>query len=248
MFIKTRFLLLLLGVCAGAQARGAETSARKTPTVDQVLERYVEATGGRAALEKLRSRVMTGRVEMTTLGASGKFEVWAKAPNQQMSSLEFEGFGAIREGYDGKVAWAVVPLQGLREKSGSELARVQRTAVFPRELKLRESYDGLKLLGAREVDGRQTWVVEATPKGGKPDLLLFDQQSGLLVREETTVESPLGEMTFELELGDYREVDGVKVPHLIRLPKPAEMGFQIRLDSVKHNVDVAAERFGKPSK
>ncbi len=216
------------------------------PTVQAILDRYIDAAGGRAALEKLKTRISKGKVEITTVGLSGAVEVKAKIPNKQLSSVDLAGFGAVREGFDGVVSWADAPGMGLREKDGAELARDQRSKVFPRELKLKEAYERMEAKGAAKVAGADAWVIEASPKGGKPDRLYFDQKTGLLVREESTVESPLGEMTFQIDLSDYRDVDGVKVPFLVKIPKPETMGFQIKLDEVKHNVDVSDAEFGKP--
>jgi len=216
------------------------------PTVQAILDRYIEAAGGRAALEKLKTRISKGKMEITTVGLSGSMEVKAKVPNKQISSVDLAGFGAVREGFDGTVSWADAPGVGLREKAGAELARDQRSKVFPRELKLKEAYERMEAKGAAKVAGADAWVIEASPKGGKPDRLYFDQKTGLLVREESTVDSTFGEMTFQIDLTDYRDVDGVKVPFLVKIPKPETMGFQIKLDEVKHNVEIGDSEFAKP--
>jgi hypothetical protein len=235
----------LLSSTAGAAEGGGV--GKEVPTVRQVLDRYVEATGGRAALEKLKSREMKGTIEVTALGTGGAFLLRAKVPNRQMSTLEFGGFGAMREGYDGTVAWSTAPLQGVKRKTGAELARVRRTTVFPRELKLAETYDRLEVKGAAKVGTVDTWLVVGESKEGKPDHLYFDQKSGLLLREESTVPTGVGEMTFQIDFEDYRVVDGVKVAHRMRVPQPPEMGFRIQFESVKHNLDFADSVFAEPS-
>lgn len=232
---------LLVFVASAPGARAADV-----PTASQVLDRYIEATGGRAALEKLKSRVMKGTVEVTALGASGQFEVRAMAPNRQVSKIEFGGFGILREGYDGTNAWTAVPGMGVRLKSGGELARTQRTMGFPRELRIAESYARLEVKGPAKVGAADAWLVEGSPKEGKPDRFYFDQKSGLLLREESTVESAVGEMIFQIDLDDYRVVDGVKVPFSIRIPQPAEMGFHVKIAEVKHNGEVSESEFSRP--
>lgn len=239
-----------LGVVAALLAAAGEVSAADAvaaPDGAQIFERYVEAVGGRPALEKLKSRVMKGKIELTMMpGLSAPFEVQAKAPNKEVSGFELSGFGAIREGYDGQVAWSLVPFQGVKEKTGADLARVQRTKVFPRELRMRETYTRWEAKGAAQIDGAATWVVEAGAKEGKPDRLYFDQKTGLLVREESVVTGPTGEVTFQVDFGDYRPVDGVKVPFRMKVPRPAEVALEIRFDEVKHNIEVPETAFAKP--
>lgn len=232
--------LLAVGVATGP-AR-AETS----PTAERLIERYIEAAGGRAALERLQSRLMRGRIDVSALGASGTFEIRSKVPDRQVSKIAFPVFGELREGYDGTEAWAVVPLQGLRVKDGEELARVRRSTGFPRELSLGKAYRRLEVKGAAEVEGRPAWKVEGHSGEGQPDRLYFDQATGLLVREETTVKTLVGEMTFQVDLGDYREVDGVQVPFSMRMPRPADVGFRIAIEEVRHNVPIAEAEFARP--
>lgn len=238
---STSLLIALLPFLLAAAAPPA------TPTPDQILDRYIEAAGGKAALEKLQTRVMKGTLE-SSLGITGAVEVRAKAPNRSVSKIELQTFGAIREGYDGTVAWSVAPFQGVRVKEGADLARVQRNAWFPRELRLRQVYGAFKVLGSAKVGTSDTWVLEAAPKVGKADKLYFDKKSGLLVREETTVEGPLGAITFQNELGDYRDVDGVMVPFSMRLPNPPELGLKVSFFEVKHGEPLADDEFAKPAR
>lgn len=239
---------LELGVlCAllGLWSAGAAEVA-KGPTVREILDRYVAGSGGRAALEKIQTRVMKGNIEVTALGATGQFTVRNKAPNRQTTLFEFGGFGSVREGFDGTVAWSAVPLQGVTRKKGSELARAKRSTVFPRELRLEEVYERLEFKGSAPVGTNTAWVLEGVVKEGPPDRLYFDQKSGLLLREETKVESVAGELAFQIDFEDYRLVDGVKVPFLMKVPQPAQIGFRVQFEEVKHNVELADSVFGEP--
>ena len=44
---------------------------------------------------------------------------------------------------------------------------------------------------------------------------------------------------------DYKAVDGVQIPHTLKLEEPASAGFTIRLESVKHNVKPDSKWFRK---
>ncbi len=223
----------------------AAESAR-VPTAQEILDRYVEASGGREALGKVKSRIMKGTIEVTALGASGQFTVRNKVPNKQVTGFDFSGFGSVREGYDGAVAWSALPLQGVKKKTGGELARAQRSTVFPRELKLKDSYERVEAKGAGKVGLLDAWVLEGVVKDGKPDRLYFDQKSGLLLREEAVVVTAAGEMMFQIDFEDYRVVDGVQVAYVMKVPQPAQIGFRIKFDEVKINVEIADSEFAEP--
>src|SRR5262245_23058033 len=67
-------------------------------TVEEVVEKYLTAIGGRAALEKLKSRTITGTITVTTPGGdvSGPVEIINQEPNKTRTliKLDLSSFGA----------------------------------------------------------------------------------------------------------------------------------------------------------
>jgi hypothetical protein len=65
-----RTLLASLAALAAIVAAGsaAHAQAPALPSIDQILDKYVAAVGGRAALEKVTSRVSKGRWRSRTRG------------------------------------------------------------------------------------------------------------------------------------------------------------------------------------
>src|SRR5262245_3367214 len=72
-------------------------------TVDQILDKYVQAVGGIQAVEKITSRVAKGTFEVSAMGLKGEIEVYAKAPNKTLRVQHLSGVGEILDGYDGKI-------------------------------------------------------------------------------------------------------------------------------------------------
>ncbi len=241
---------LLLAVAPSAPARAqtpqapAPKPAAAVPTVDQVLDKYVQALGGKAAIEKLTSRVSKGTFEAP--GIEGSIEIYAKAPNKAASMVDVPGFGQVRQAFDGSVGWVDNPQVGLREMSGQELSTTKRGAEFYQVLKLREFYPKLTLKGAQKLGTRDAYLIEADPGDGSLRRMYFDTQTALLVRSDIERDTPQGRATFETELEDYKEVDGVKVPFIVRQSTPA-LSYAIKLTEVRHNVPVDDARFAKPA-
>ncbi len=228
-------------------AFGLQAADTPLPSVDAILQKWIDASGGRAALEKIRSRVAKGTLELVSMGVTNiSFELKSKAPNKQVSKAEVEGYGTRRDGFDGKVAWEEQPGSAATEKTGTELARAQRGALFPRELKFKETYERIRVKERSTVGKATVYVVEAAPKAGDPELFHFDVQSGLLLRQDSIAELPSGRGTLEVYFEDYRTVDGVKLAFTVRMPKPDDLNMVIRLAEVKHNVDIPDAEFAKP--
>jgi hypothetical protein len=52
------------------------------PTADKVLTDYVEATGGKAAYEKVKTRVSTGTIEIPGQNIKGQIKLTQALPNK----------------------------------------------------------------------------------------------------------------------------------------------------------------------
>src|SRR5437879_3173720 len=95
---------------AGAVGQQAQAPSASLPTVEQVLDKYVQAMGGKDALDKVTTRVMKGSIELPATGDAGSIvpgtiEIYMKAPNKRMLIVNIPGNGTDRRGYNGKDGW-----------------------------------------------------------------------------------------------------------------------------------------------
>ena len=220
--------------------------AQNLPTADQLIDKYVNALGGKAAIQKLTSRVSKGTFDLPAFSVTGQYTGYAKAPNQMAHYTEVEGYGTVIQCYDGQTAWSSDPERGLTDLKGNPLARMARGAVFHSELKFKELYETLAVTGKEKVNERDAYVVEATAKAGGNDKMYFDAENGLIVRVDSETESPDGaKFTATTYLDDYREVDGIKVPFGLRQESP-QFSFSIKMKEITHNVPIEDAKFQKP--
>jgi hypothetical protein len=223
-----------------------EAKAAALPTLDEVLAKYVKASGGEEAIKKVSSRTMKGTFELPAMGASGTVEMVTKAPNMNYMKIEIGGFGTIVSVFDGKAAWSQDPMSGLRELSGVELAQMKLQSDFHRELRMKELYKSLTVKSREKLAGGSAIMVEAIPAEGSPEKYYFDETSGLLVRHDSEPESPQGKMPTESTLEDYKMVDGVNIAHTMKQTTPA-FAMTIKIEEVKNNVAVETTKFSKPA-
>lgn len=226
------------------EAKGPATAP--LPTIDQVLDRCVDALGGRDAMEKSTSFQAKGSFDLPAMGTSGTVTVIAKAPNKWLMTIDVEGFGVMEMAYDGTTGWEKNPMVGLRKLAGKELVARKREAAFNKELKFKELYQKIEVTGRAKVADKDAYVVEATPADGSVEKLYFDAEGGLLVRHDAERESPQGPVLVELYFEDYRDVDGVKVPFILRQVSP-QFTVQTKFNEVRHNVEIEDAKFSKPA-
>ncbi|HKP85490.1 MAG TPA: outer membrane lipoprotein-sorting protein [Blastocatellia bacterium] len=239
-----------LAISSFAQSDQGKTTTAKPaaalPSVDQVLDKYVQAIGGKAAIEKVNTRVAKGTFDMPAMGLSGPIEMYAKAPNKAVLSVNLAGVGSYQRGHDGAIAWELNPALGMREMSGGEMAQEKRGAEFYRDIKLKQLYPKMEVKGIEKVGDRDAYVIEATPAEGGPEKMYFDTQTGLLVRADIDAITPQGTFPTKVLTEDYREVDGIKVPFTLRQSNSVS-DFTIKFTEIKHNVPIDDAKFNKPS-
>jgi hypothetical protein len=230
-------------IAAGPAARA---QAPALPSIDQILDKYVTAVGGRAALEKVTSRVSKGTMEIPDAGMSGTMVISEKAPDKSLAVFELGGMGIIRDGTDGVNSWEESQQGGgVRDKTGVELADAKRSATFNVELKMKSLYKTLVVTGRERVGSRDAYVVLATPAEGSPSRMFFDVENGLMVRQSMTRESPQGPIDVDVYLEDVRDVEGIKQPFVVR-QVTQQFTIVFRLSEVKYNVPLDDAIFKRP--
>lgn len=240
--------VIFAAAIAWAGIAGAQEAAKPAAmTAEQVLEKSIEATGGRAAMEKITSTVAKGTADITFAGISASTEFYAKAPDKQTTITTVEGYGQIRQGYDGKVAWSDTPDAGLQELTGEMAEQTKRQAVFNAQLKWRELYPKAEVKGKEKVNERDAWVLTLTSASGKTITQYVDAETFLPVRQIMMTQTPQGEMEVKADLSDYREINGVKAPFTIKQTLPPG-DIIIKFTEMQHNVAIDDAKFAKPAK
>ncbi len=236
------------GMAAAMLGLSVPGRAAEEPTVESIVNRYLKEMGGKEAMEKVKSRVLKVKLESEQLGASDG-EVFAKFPNKLLSRMELSGQGTIEEGFDGTVAWAKSPWEGLRVKSGDELAKAKRDAEFFRELTYKKFYPDLAFKGTAKVDEEEAFVLESKPTATSKEKFLYSRKTGLMLRQECEFQGPQGAVTVVTLPRSYKTFDGLKYPAEMKLKMSfadQSFDFTIKITEVKHNVEIEEAKFAKP--
>ncbi|CAN5746388.1 hypothetical protein BH23PLA1_BH23PLA1_19020 [soil metagenome] len=222
------------------------TQAQETdlPEAEAILDKYIEATGGAEAHQKIKTRVTRGTLEVVGAGLKGDVEIYQAAPAKLLSVVEFEGLGKIVQGTDGKAAWELNPLTGDRVLKDNEKADFLIAARLD-ETAWREDYEKVECTGVEDVDGKPAYKVVLTPKQGNPATNFYDKDSGLMVKSSRTVETPMGQIPVEIFISDYQEVDGLKIPFK-STQKVLTQELKTEAEEISHNVEIGDDRFAIP--
>jgi len=211
------------------------------PPADQLLDKYLSAIGGAAALQKVTSRVEKGKIDAN--GHQLPIEVFAKAPDKRISAMHLPNGDSITA-FDGKQGWlSNAGHPHMMSAAENDAARIDSDFYFASHVKT--LFQKFTVVPGEKIDGHDTYLVFGRNEGQPPLRLYFDQQSGLLLRLVRYAETALGRMPTQIDYSDYRDADGVKIPYRWTLSRPGNR-FTIQIDDVKQNVPVDDAKFAAP--
>lgn len=182
------------------------------PSGRAVIDRFIQAIGGRDAILRHRSRHFTGRVEIPAQGITAQFELYQAAPNLMMTAATVPGLGDVREGYDGNVAWSTNPATGPMVLDGRALDQRRHGADFYIALYPPEMITALTTEGEEPFEGTAAYKVRVTTAWGEEYVEYFDKSTGLQLGSVRTLSTPLGEIEATSVVSDWRTIDGVRMP------------------------------------
>jgi hypothetical protein len=225
-------------------------------TADEIIEKHLAAAGGRAALNKLTSRVSTGAISITTpVGElKGTVEVYNKAPNRIRTLVKIDavalGGGQIinDQRFDGTTGYVIDSFNGNREIAGDQLAAM-KNGGFPTPLLTYKDTGVTAALSGRETVGTSdAYVIQFTPKTGPGIRVFIDTKSFMVVKTIITVNVPQLNRPIDqvVEFSDYRDVDGIKIPYTTKSTNPLQT-ITATLNDVKHNTEIDDSVFSKPT-
>jgi hypothetical protein len=236
----------------------AQEAAESLPPAAELLDRHVEATGGKEAHLAHRSRRRKGELTIDFAGhhVVAGFEEQMLAPDKCHLVYQGESFFQVqvscgghawewRPGHEHEGAGTTTLLEGLARERALEKARLDGDVTW------RERFEEVETVGRAEVAGRPTWEVRVKTRGGETFSQFYDVETGRLARKDRSTPGHGGEvLKLEIYPEEYREFDGVWLPTRVRALTDSERwgkGTQVFVYSeVEHDVEIAESLFELP--
>lgn len=213
----------------------AAPAAAQLPAAQALVDRHVEAIGGREAAARVQSRRLVYEIDAGGMAITA--EVRMRRPNL-LAAVTSTPMGEARTGYDGTTVWGVSAM-GAQILQGAQAADVRERSGFDADL-LYDIYPVMETVERTEYGGKPCYRVRMVTAGGTESFRCFDAETGLMLATTQTQ----GGVQVTAVFDRYLEVDGVKYPaHSVA----SVMGQAIvtTLRSVEH-ADIPASAFALP--
>ena len=233
-------LALLAGLVPAPALRAAIT-----PEAAPVVNRYVTAVGGRAAVEAERS--VHSRSTVAAFGFTGTLESWIQRPDRIASRTALGPF-TLQDGFDGTTAWRIDQNGKLSIRDGKDFEDEKGNAWFENGLWLMTDQGGGSVtVQGKETDSTGTYtVLEVKGPVGRTRAIWFSAATGLVDRVVVKAD----QQTVITRLSDYRMNQGLLRPHR-QEASVAGMplnNLSVTLDSIWVNEAIDPSRFALPQK
>jgi hypothetical protein len=238
----TRLFWLVLALAAVSAPASAQS-------VDELIQKYIEARGGAARLAAITSVRMVRTYG--TFGANIPVSITKKRTGLYRSDQALPGRPTVARGLDAGGAWESV--------NGKVTRRPADQALELRELD--GDFDGflvdykakghtVEYVGREKAGGIDTHRLKVTLKSGAVRHVYLDAITYLERKQEGTMALPDGKVPVILTFGDWRDVEGVKFPFAIdeeRVSFPPQT-FAIYTERIELNPTVDEAMFAMPVK
>lgn len=229
---------------------GLAAASLNAQTVQQVMDKMIEAQGGRAALEAIKDTTYSGTAELIQFGMNGTFTMYHKEPDFYRLDMEMMGM-VITQAYDGQVAWWVNPQTGSDEvMNEQQSAEIKRQALGNDALFNPAKYGiTYQLLPKEKIGDKEYIVLEQAFKDGFKSTMYLDPDTYLVYKTKAKTLSQAGtEVMAETFMADYQKQQGLVMAMSMNILQDGQEFMRLKMSKVVTNSnleDVLFKRSGK---
>lgn len=195
-------------------------------TAETVITKYINAIGGRKALEAVETVKMEASAEMQ--GMQLGLEVKNTTKNQSSVVVSMGGNPMQKVIFDGEKGYMSGQGQRMDYTDDQNKAAEKQSVPFS-ELNAKDA----NLERVEEVDGKSAYVVSL----GESDEAYYDKETGLKIKQVSTQEMNGQKVATTVFYDDYKEVNGIMFPFIIKQSAgPQELTFKISEISINEDV------------
>ncbi len=213
-------------------------------TAKDIIQKMIDATGGRKAIESIDDSTITGTMDLVQQGLSGEITIYKKEPNKMRFDLEIMGM-LITQAYDGNFAWWTNPQTGATEEMPENEAASMKRDSLPREATFNPEKYGISFdyKGKEQIEGKDHFVIDQTYADGFKATLYVDCGTYLLTKSKGTISSEMGDLDFEQHASDYKKVNGVVIAHKFTTYVNGEEARILTITDVQNNTGLEDSLF-----
>jgi len=222
------------------------------PSVQQVMDRYVRALGGRDAIFKHQSMTVHTKLEIPEKDLSLDRVVYFK-DGKNHEEIRLPDGSLYQSGYDGTIAWEMNPKTGPALVKGDEAKSKARDADMYYPARILDYFSSMEVVDIAEFEGHTCYHLKGTTKWGQINEHFYDTTTGLLAGYRFNSAWRGGPGDESEVFSEYKDFGGWMIPARIEHKEPtrtltevvSSVTFDDVADSVFNPPDAVQSRLGK---
>ena len=226
-----------------------EASEGDTAKAKEIVAAAVNAQGGLEKLKAVKNIVVEGRA--TANSPMGQMNLDVKGyqvyPDKVRQDIKMPQ-GEMSYAFDGTSGFALTPMgpQPLPPEMIASLKDGMLREPIWLLVHLTQNDNLIQYAGTEEVMGKSAAIVLVSQPSGEVLKVFISEETHYIVKMGFRESEQGVVVNKETLLGDYRDVEGVKVPHHIQQNVEGELFTETRLSSVMLNADLDDSLFQEP--
>ena len=223
------------------------------PPGPELIEKQIEAIGGRDALTQIESRLIHASLQLESMGfpLTGTVTAYQARPDKFLIKTQIANLYTIEQAHDGQTAWE---LHSMTLAQSTPAARLitgpeKQTLLLALNFDMtnyQQLFQSVQSTAKALVEGQPCYKLILTPKSNTPPITLYlATDTNLPLKTDCTIKQNNSNIDVETWTTDYRPIDNILYPHLTR---ELAMGVltHTRIDSIQHNITPDPNQFTPP--
>jgi hypothetical protein len=233
----------LLVALAALPAYGQTSQSISSPKdALAVLNKMIEALGGRKVLEAIKDTTISGSAEVTQYGITVPLTIYQKEPNKMRMDITIaEANMTITQAFDGQKGWYTNPQSGSTEEMPDFMTKNFARQAMGNQLLLNPEKSGVAyvLKPKAAIEGKDYVVLEQTLTDGHKTTIFLDPQTYLPYKTQAkSLDQTGAEVDAETFSTSYQKVGGTMVAYSLRVLHNGSEAQRITITSVVYNTNL----------
>src|SRR5579884_4071619 len=223
-------------------------AADARPTVDEIVQKYIDARGGLEKIHAIQTVKMVGSADFNGQ-MQGEITVQTKRPNLfrfDMSPPQ----GSVIQAFDGTTSWSVNPFTGgvepKKDPDADTAAAADLHDIDGSLVDYKTKGNKVELQGVEDVNGSPAYKLKVTSKGGTVSTVWIDKATYHDVKMAQTRPMNGQDVEVTVLLSNFKPVNGVLTPFTFD-QSFGEMKMKIDFTSAQANVPIDDAIFHMPA-
>ena len=231
--------ILLMASLAALPGYAQKAQAAGNKEAMAVVEKLIEAMGGRKLLESIKDTTISGTAEVVQFGITVPITIYQKEPDKMRMDITIaEANMTIIQAYDGQKGWYTNPQSGATEEMPDFMTKEMARQAADTQALLNPQKTGVTyvLKPKAALEGKDYIVLEQTQADGHKATLYLDPGTYLPYKAETrTIDQNGAEVDAETYSTNYQKVGGTTVAYSIRVLHNGSEAQRITLTEIAYN-------------